>query len=244
MKHLLDVLFTEKHRLTARRRALGVLHELSKRRERLNLFVEGASRELPSLLLEVDEDAGCVVFDIPPAVDGVAWDEHEPLLAIARHDGLFVGFALEEIERIDWNGAVALQAQLPPRVYNLQRRHHFRVPVGSGDVSAVVLVRQGAAALNGRCHDLSAGGMRLLAQPRPGEIPLREGELLASVEFSLQGTALQVPGRVQNLGEAVRRADGSLVVPIGVEFTQKSPGFESFVARYVQERDRTLLAGR
>ncbi len=244
MKHLLEVLFTEKHRLTARRRALGVLHELCKRRERLNLFVEGASRELPSLLLDVDEDAERILFDIPPAVDGVAWDEHEPLLAIARHDGLFVGFALEEIERADWNGAVALQARLPPRVYHLQRRHHFRVPVGNGDVSAVVLVRQGAAALTGRCHDLSAGGMRVLVTPPAGDFALRAGEQLEELRFHLKGTALQTAARVQHVDEPVPLPNGRALLPVGLEFVDKSFSFDQAVVRYVQQRDRDLLSGR
>ena len=245
MKDIADEIFSNEHRLTTRKRAASLLREICEQHERVTLLPDGASHDLGSILLAVDEAEDWMVLDMPaPAVEPRALLAMQPLMAVVRFGGVYVGFQTDALQTIDWRGAPALKSRFPKHVYFLQRRQYFRVPVGAGDVGTVSLLRLGEPVIAGVCHDLSAGGMRLLAQPRPGEIPLREGELLASVEFSLQGTALQVPGRVQNLGEAVRRADGSLVVPIGVEFTQKSPGFESFVARYVQERDRTLLAGR
>ncbi len=244
MKHLLESLFSEKHRLTARRRAMAVLHEICRNHERLNLFADGAPREMPSILLDVDEDAGTVVFDIPPEVEGVRWDQREPVLAVARFEGVFVGFELDDIEPVPWNDAQALQAALPPRVYYLQRRQYFRVPVGSGDISAVVLVRQGAAAVNGRCLDISAGGMRVLVSPVGGDFPLRAGELLQELRFQLKGTALQTAARIQHVDEPVQLPNGKSLVPLGLEFCEKTFAFDQAVVRYVQQRDRDLLSGR
>lgn len=244
MKNLLENLFSEKHRLTARRRALAVLHDICQRHERLNLFVDSAPRELPSILLEVDEDGAQVVFDVPPEVEGVSWDGRSPLLAVARYDGVYVGFSLDDIERVAWNGATALRADLPDQVYYLQRRQYFRVPVGSGDVSSVVVVRQGAAALSGRCHDLSAGGMRVLVTPVDGDFALRAGEQLPELRFELKGTPWQTAGRIQHVDEPVVVPKGGILVPLGIEFVDKSFAFDQALVRYVQQRDRDLLSGR
>ncbi len=244
MKHLLEDLFSERHRLTARRRAMAVLHEVCRNRERLNLFADGAPREMPSILLDVDEDAETVVFDIPPEVEGVQWDRSDPVLAVARYEGVFVGFELDDIETVPWNGTQVLRAALPPRVYYLQRRHYFRVPVATGDVSAVVLVRQGAAAINGRCHDISAGGMRVLVNPVAGDFALRAGERLQELRFQLRGTALQTAARIQHVDQPVQLPNGRSLVPLGLEFCDKSFAFDQAVVLYVQQRDRDLLRGR
>ncbi|WP_297912252.1 flagellar brake protein [Thiomonas sp.] len=244
MKHLLEDLFSERHRLTARRRAMAVLHEVCRNRERLNLFADGAPREMPSILLDVDEDAETVVFDIPPEVEGVQWDRSDPVLAVARYEGVFVGFELDDIETVPWNGTQVLRAALPPRVYYLQRRHYFRVPVATGDVSAVVLVRQGAAAINGRCHDISAGGMRVLVNPVAGDFALRAGERLQELRFQLRGTALQTAARIQHVDQPVQLPNGRSLVPLGLEFCDKSFAFDQAVVLYVQQRDRDLLSGR
>ena len=244
MKHLLENLFSERHRLTARRRAMAVLHEVCRNHERLNLFADGAPREMPSILLDVDEDGGTVVFDIPPQVEGVEWDQSDPVLAVARYEGVFVGFELDDIEPVSWNGAQALQAALPPRVYYLQRRQYFRVPVGSSDVGAVLLVRQGAGAVSGRCHDISAGGMRVLVSPVEGDFPLRAGEQVPELRFELRGVALQTAARIQHVDEPMTLSSGKVLLPLGLEFLGKSFSFDQTVVRYVQQRDRDLLSGR
>ncbi len=244
MKPLIETLFSDQHRLTARRRALGVLHDLCKRHERLGLYVDGALRELPSILLEVDEQEQRLVFDIPPPVEGVAWDQREPVLALARHQGVHVGFVLEDIAPLEWNGARALRAGLAQQVYYLQRRQYFRVPVGGGDVHSVVLVRQGAPALSGRCHDLSAGGMRVLVPADQGRFALRAGELLPELRFELRGVVLQTEARIRHVGEPLALPDGKSLLPLGLEFVDKSFAFDQAVVRYVQQRDRDLLSGR
>jgi c-di-GMP-binding flagellar brake protein YcgR len=108
----------------------------------------------------------------------------------------------------------------------------------------VVLVRQGAAALNGRCHDLSAGGMRVLVTPPTGDFALRAGEQLAELRFQLKGTALQTAARVQHVEEPVPLPNGQALLPVGLEFIDKSFSFDQAVVRYVQQRDRDLLSGR
>ncbi len=245
MKSITDEIFSHENRLTTRKRAATVLRDICEQHERVTLLPDGTTRDLSSILLAVDEAEDWMVLDMPaPPVDPQELLAMQPLMGVVRYGGIYVGFQTESLQTIAWRGAPALKSRFPQHVYFLQRRQYFRVPVGVGDVGPVSLLRLGEPLVQGACHDLSAGGMRLLAQPRAGEFPLREGELLASVEFSLQGTELRVPGRVQHLDEAVRRADGSVVLPIGVEFMQKSPAFESFVARYVQERDRAMLSGR
>lgn len=244
MKTVLESLFTPRHRLTARKRALSVLHDIWRRHERLSLFTEAANRELPSILLEVDDDEGFMVFDIPPAVEGVAWDGRSALRALARYDGIYVGFELDDIDSVPWNGASALRAALPAQVYYLQRRQYFRVPVGSGDVGPVVLVRQGAAALTGRCHDLSAGGMRVLVTPVTGDFALRAGEQLPELRFELKGTPLRTAARIQHVDDLLVLPKGEALLPLGIEFVDKAFAFDQAVVRYVQQRDRDLLSGR
>ncbi len=245
MKDIADEIFSNEHRLTTRKRAASLLRDICEQHERVTLLPDGTAQDLGSILLAVDEAEDWMVLDMPvPALDLQALLAMQPLMGVVRYGGVYVGFQTEALQAISWRGSPALRSRFPQHVYFLQRRHYFRVPVGAGDVGTVSLLRLGEPLVEGTCHDLSAGGMRLLAQPRAGEFPLREGELLAGVEFSLKGTDLRVPGRVQHVDEAVRRADGSMMLPVGVEFTQKSPAFESFVARYVQERDRAMLAGR
>ncbi len=244
MKTLIDLLFTEKHRLTARRRALEVLHELCTSRDRLSLYVDAAARELPSILLEVDEDEETVVFDIPPEVEGVSWDGRSDLLAVARYEGVYVGFELQDIQRVPWHDATALRAVLPEEVYYLQRRQYFRVPVGRGHVSPVVLVRQGAGELTGNCHDLSAGGMRVLVSPVDGDFALRAGERLPELRFELLGRPLQTAASIQHVDEPVLLPNGQSLLPLGLQFLEKSFTFDQAVVRYVQQRDRDLLGGR
>ncbi len=245
MKEIAEQIFSDEHRLTTRKRAALVLREICEQHERVALLPDGAERDLSSILIAVDETEDWIVLDMPmPSVDPAALLAMQPLMGVVRYAGIYVGFQTDALAVIDWRGAPALKSRFPSHVYFLQRRQYYRVPVGADDVGPVSLLRLGAAEVIGRCHDLSGGGMRLLAQPGHGEFPLRDGEVLASVQFTLKGVELQAQGRVQHLDEPVRRVDGSVVVPIGVEFTKKSAVFDATVSRYVQGRDREMLAGR
>jgi c-di-GMP-binding flagellar brake protein YcgR len=245
MKAIAEQIFSNEHRLTTRKRAAAVLREICEQHERVALLPDGAERELSSILIALDEAEDWIVLDMPvPPIEPDALLAMQPLMGVVRYAGIYVGFQTDALTLIDWRGAPALKSRFPRHVYFLQRRQFYRVPVGADDVGPVALLRLGAAEVVGRCHDLSAGGMRLLAQPVLGEFPLRDGEVLASVQFTLKGVELQAQGRVQHLDEPVRRADGSVMLPIGVEFTQRSIAFEATVSRYVQARDREMLAGR
>ncbi len=244
MHNLLEALFAEKHRLTARKRALSVLHDLCARRERIDLYPEGSVQPLPSILLEVDEEEELLLFDIPPPVEGAHWDGEQPLRVVSRHEGIQVGFELQEVERAHWNDRPALSAELPLRVYYLQRREYFRVPVGRGDVRSVLLVREGAAQLQGRCQDLSAGGMRVLVPPPQDGYALRPGENLSELRFELKGVELQTAASIRHVDEAVLLPNGQSLLPVGLAFTDKSFAFDQAIVRYVQQRDRDILGGR
>jgi c-di-GMP-binding flagellar brake protein YcgR len=245
MKDIAAQIFSDEHRLTTRKRAAAVLREICEQHERVNLLPNGSARDMGSILLGVDEAEDWIMLDMPmPEVGLVELAGMEPLMGVARYAGVYVGFQVEALEMVDWRRAPALKARFPAHVYFLQRRQYYRVQVRPEDLGTVQLVRLGAATIEGRCHDLSAGGMRMLARPPQGDFPLRDGEHLAEVQFELKGTPLKVQGRIQHIEEPLQLADGSALLPIGVEFTQKPPNFEQTVARYVQERDRELLAGR
>lgn len=245
MKDIADKLFTAEHRLTTRRRAASVLREICEQHERVTMLPDGEEVDFASILLAVDEAENWIMLDVPvPASTPERIAAMQPLMGLTRYGGVYVGFQIEGVEAADWRGGPALRARFPDHVYFLQRRQHYRVPVGAGDVGPVTLVRLGGASVEGRCHDLSTGGMRMVARPALGGFPLRDGEHLAEVRFELKGVALATQARVQHIEEPVRMADGSLLLPIGVEFAQVSPMFQQTVARYVQERDREMLAGR
>lgn len=245
MRNVAEQIFSSQHKLTTRKRAAAVLRDICEQHEQVALLPNGFSLEMSTILIAVDEAEDWILLDMP--IPECSMDELQamcPLMALARYAGVRVGFQLDAVTRVDWSSGPALKARFPSQVYFQQRRSYFRVQVGPDDVRGVRLIRLGAAPLEGRCHDLSAGGMRLLARPVLGDFPLREGENLVEIQFELRGSVLKVQGRVQHLGDAVRMADGSTMLPIGVEFGHRTPAFEQQVTRYVQERDRELLAAR
>ena len=244
MKEIAEQVFQDEHRLTTRQRADQILRSLRDQHELLAVMPNGHSQEFGSMVLEVDAERGHLLLDVfTPQRPLAELREEEPFLCVARFRGIYVGFQVEALQAVDWKGGQAYKVAFPTSTYYLQRRQFYRVPAAPQDIGPVTLQRRGAAALQGICHDISAGGMRVLV-PEPKDFDLHEGESLAGIAFYLRGQAVAVEAEVQHLGAPLQTRGSVTLIPLGLSFVSLPPAAEKIVVGYVQQRDRELLAER
>lgn len=243
MRHIIRELFRDEYKITTVKHAHRILSEIQRRRERISLRMNGSDAEYESIILDIDDKAGTMVIDAPSprTSPSESWTQGK-LICIVHHNGIYVGFELNKAEAISWHADAALKVRKPSPVYFLQRRQSFRVVVAPGDVKDLYIVRDGEAAVRAECHDLSVGGMRALVQIGRDAIPFFCNESVPEVHFRLRGDPITVSATITHVGSPIQGKTGRGLIPLGIEFRDKPPLFEQRVGRYVQERDRALLA--
>ena len=160
-----------------------------------------------SRILHVSDDTQTMEMDLPLASPPLP--KGQTLRGSIRLLGVIVTFEAETLgSRLQPNGAQVLHARLPFRLYRLQRRDSFRVPVPSSS-GVFITLKTGMRYLeNLKALDLSCGGVSVLVRATVDSVHL--GKRFPSALVRLGGPAGTENYQVDMLVRHVRMAPPGL----------------------------------
>lgn len=199
-------------------------------------------------LLEVDDDAGRLVFDY-----GVDAAETERLLQapaltfVTQLDHVRIQFAVQGMERIDYEGSPVFTTPVPDRLTRLQRREFYRLRIPRGRPLACEFAIPPAAdgdppgrRLSLPVFDLSCGGASLYGWP--DDFAPRPAMKLAGATIPLPDLGAIVADlhvvHVQGAGGRGGTAAGRF----GCRFDALQPGGVTLIQRYINRIEREQKA--
>ena len=160
-----------------------------------------------SRILHVSDDTQTMEMDLPLASPPLP--KGQTLRGSIRLLGVIVTFEAETLgSKLQPNGAQVLHARLPFRLYRLQRRDSFRVPVPSSS-GVFITLKTGMRYLeNLKALDLSCGGVSVLVRATVDSVHL--GKRFPSALVRLGGPAGTENYQVDMLVRHVRMAPPGL----------------------------------
>jgi c-di-GMP-binding flagellar brake protein YcgR len=160
-----------------------------------------------SRILHVSDDTQTMEMDLPLASPTLP--KGQTLRGSIRLLGVIVTFEAETLgSRLQPNGAQVLHARLPFRLYRLQRRDSFRVPVPSSS-GVFITLKTGMRYLeNLKALDLSCGGVSVLVRATVDSVHL--GKRFPAALVRLGGPAGNENYQVDMLVRHVRMAPPGL----------------------------------
>ena len=160
-----------------------------------------------SRILHVSDDTQTMEMDLPLASPPLP--KGQTLRGSIRLLGVIVTFEAETLgSRLQPNGAQVLHARLPFRLYRLQRRDSFRVPVPSSS-GVFITLKTGMRYLeNLKALDLSCGGVSVLVRATVDSVHL--GKRFPAALVRLGGPAGNENYQVDMLVRHVRMAPPGL----------------------------------
>lgn len=189
-----------------------------------------------SNIFEIDEQKGTMEFDLPMAAPYIG--HGHSLRGSAKLQGVLLTFEAETLEtRISKDGKEnALIAKLPHKVYRLQRRDNFRVPVPKGTGIEVSLVPGVPYLENVHVLDISCGGVSLLVKAPPDEVHV-------GLRFK-QGRVALTSGARNNTHEAEMIVKHARQAPPGLDqlVTKPSKAARSPAASFRQQAMQAMGA--
>lgn len=218
-----------------------ILEAIMQQREPVTLYFGGAEDFVPSAVVGVDSDSSRLFLDPgPDARLNRRLVERGRAVVVSFQDRVKIQFAIEKIEKVDFDGGPAFRVNLPGSLMKLQRREAFRVqPPANAPVSCTVHGGDGSR-FEMRALDVSIGGLRLSGAPPAGEFQpgMRyERCVLSLPDVGTVETSLDV----QYAQETTLR-DGRQARVWGCSFPRLSAGTETVLQRYVIKVDRERRA--
>lgn len=137
-----------------------------------------------SNVFEINEQNATMEFDLPMAAPYIG--KGHVLRGSAKLQGVMLTFEATTLEtRVSNDGKEnALVATLPHKVYRLQRRDNFRVPVPKGTGIELTLAPGFPHLKNVHVLDISCGGVSLLVKAPPDEVRVGMRFKQGSVELT------------------------------------------------------------
>ncbi len=235
---MVRTLFQENFRVHSR--SYHTLERLQRGREWLTLFLSGEDTERMSTLLYLDSSRRYILLDQPsPRIESPLRPGSE-VFFIGRAAGVHAGLRCLAEGLHKWDGTDALQLRWPHAVYHLQRRSHFRVAVGSGEVGGLELQRRGKRSMRAECLDLSIGGMRVKV-PSSDDTPLALNDWIDRLSFRIDGQVVHCAALVRFIHPLRALPNHPPARMLGLQFQQLQPRQEMQLQRYVNRRDRELV---
>jgi flagellar brake protein len=226
--------------LHARIDIAAVLRDIVRARALASVHFGSADEALLTPLLAVDPAAGEILFDCSGSANlnrGIL--RAIKLLFYSAHDKVKVRFSTGPARLTEHEGRQAFAVQFPASMLRLQRREYYRMlaPVAN-PVRCVVPVdeQDGVRYAETRVHDISHGGVALIANP--GELPAKAGARYLNCRIVLPQS-----GNVVVTLETVYMLDmmllnGKSVVRAGCQFIRPSLSALSLVQRYMMKLER------
>jgi len=228
------------------RQVRALLRGLIDQRSLVSAHIGGRDQSFPSAVLEVDEEADCLLLDgSPNEAANRAAAEASHLLCFAQLDRVRIRFRLDQVERIEHEGHVAFRAPIPPSLYHQQRREHYRLETPVTDSPVCQIALEGLdedgepiarEPLRLRVIDISGGGV---AVSLPIGSPLLEvGRLYRRCELQLPdhppiGVALMVCSQNKHT-----LPNGVESCRAGLRFDELPRGADEAIQRYIFRIDR------
>lgn len=237
------------YRVQSRREIVLLLRQIAEKRQLVRLLLRGEEDVCITSILDVAPDRDAVVLDRP-----IDRGQHRRLLDAGKVacettlDKIRILFNLQGIYETQFEGGIAIGAEIPETMVRLQRREYYRMETPVTNPIRVVIPLP--PELGGGTHafplaDISCGGIALL------DNKLVLGE--TAVGQKLPGCRIELPeiGPVETALEVRNQQDLTLLNNktsrrLGCQFNNISRGNLANVQRYITrlERERNArLAG-
>lgn len=154
----------ERCTLRGRREIVFHLRSLIKEGERLSVIFQEGRQSFLTVLIDIAEDSGTLYFDI-----GGSNELNQAFLKCAQShlrasvDGIQIQFALAQSRETKLRGERVFAAALPKSMLRLQRREFYRVALPAAKPYTCTLARDSDDEKTLPLHDISLGGVGILA---------------------------------------------------------------------------------
>jgi c-di-GMP-binding flagellar brake protein YcgR len=186
-------------------------------------------------LLSVDPVAGEIVFDCSGSERmnrGLL--RAAKLLFVSSHDKVKIRFTTGPAQLVEHEGAPAFCVRMPESMLRLQRREHYRVPAPvASPVQCLIPVEDGngTRTVTTRLHDISLGGIALMAQA--GDMPLTLGATYQQCRILLPAAGnVLLTLQTANFYE-MHLLNGKTAIRVGCRFVRPSMPALSLIQRYI-----------
>ncbi len=223
---------------------LFLLRQLVAKKCLVSVSPDGGNPSALLALLEVDEAAGTLTFDVAgSAALNARLIRAGKLVCETQLDRVQIRFQLNgPMRNVEFEGGPALAAVIPEAVLRLQRREHYRIntPIAQPLRCFIPLppTEEGMPmkAFEVRVLDISGGGVAIAAPP---------GGMFFSMGAEIDGCRIELPDppvivtriAVRNIFR-VTQMNGIEQVRAGCQFVSLTPGQESAIQRYILRLER------
>jgi len=228
--------------LHARIDIAAVLRDLVRSRGLASVHFGGVQDTLLTPLLRIDPAAGEIVFDCSGSerLNQVLMRASK-LMFVSSHDKVKIRFTTGPARVVQHEGRKAFAVRMPDSMLRLQRREFYRAlaPVAR-PVRCVIPVNpdSGPRNIETRLHDISQGGVAVVAQP--GDLPAEIGALYDNCRIVLPDAGNVVVNlRTANM-LTMTLLNGKQMLRVGCQFVRPSMSALALIQRYMMrlERDR------
>jgi c-di-GMP-binding flagellar brake protein YcgR len=230
--------------LHARMDIVAVIRDVARARSLVTVHFGAAPEALLTPLLGADAAADELVFDCSgsePMNQAVL--AARKLLFYGMHDKVRIRFNTGPARRVQWQNRNAFATALPESLLRLQRRELYRVPAPvSRPIRCVIPVEEkgGTRQVETRLHDISQGGVALVAAPN--DIKIEPGMSFPNCRIVLPDT-----GNAVVMLEVVHVKEEKLlndktVLRIGCKFVRPSMAALALVQKQMMKLERELKA--
>ncbi len=222
----------------------AVLRDIVRTRGLASVHFGGGQETLLTPLLVVDPTAGEIVFDRSGSDRlNQALLRASKLLFVSAHDKVKVRFSTGPARVVQHEGQEAFSVRMPESMLRLQRREFYRAlaPVAR-PVRCVVPVDgpKGVRNIETRLHDISQGGVAVVAQP--DDLPAEIGACYPNCRIVLpEAGNVVVTLRAVNM-IVMTLLNGKQMMRVGCQFVRPSMSALALIQRYMMKLEREKRA--
>ena len=222
----------------------AVLRDIVRTRGLASVHFGGGQETLLTPLRVVDPAAGEIVFDRSGSDRlNQALLRASRLLFVSSHDKVKVRFSTGPARTVQHEGHEAFSVRMPESMLRLQRREFYRVlaPVAR-PVRCVMPVDgpKGVRNIETRLHDISQGGVAVIAQP--GDLPVEIGASYPNCRIVLpEAGNVVVTLQTANMS-AMTLLNGKHMMRAGCQFVRPSMSALALIQRYMMKLERDKKA--
>jgi len=225
----------------------GVLRNLIRRRANVTAYLNGSRDFLMTTILDVRGQD--VILDAPPNdVELRKAEAANELICITQLDSVKIQFPLDGVDITTYEGAPALEANLPDRLLRLQRREYFRLtaPVAHSLTCQIPVPNEAGSVstFEARVLDISGGGIAIVVPPEGVEFKPDTEFTECQIQLPDAGT-ITARLRIRSVFRVTNR-NGISMLRAGCEFMDLTDKIESIIHRYILnvERERSARERR
>lgn len=229
------------YRVESKREIVALLRQIAEKHQLVRMLVRGEEDVCVTSLLQVDPDEGTLVLD-----RSIDREQHRRILQTGSVrcettlDKIRIMFILEDLRETDFEGALALEADIPDTLIRLQRREYYRMETPVTNPVRVVIPMPpelGGGSQIFPLADISCGGIAIL------DSKLVLGEEAVGQTFTCCRIELPSVGPVTTNLEIRSMQDLKLLNNktsrrLGCQFVDISRGNMANVQRYITQLER------